>query len=323
MVTPAKQTLRIASRGSPLALWQANAVRDALLASEPELQVEVTVVRTTGDRVTNAPLSRIGDRGVFTKEVDGAVLAGDAEIAVHSLKDLPTTITAGLALVAVTRREDPRDVLIGPREAPTTIDSLPPGARVGTSSLRRRSQLLSLRRDLQVEDLRGNLNTRLAKLDEGAYDAILLAAAGVIRLGWRERISEWLEPERWLPAVGQGALAVVARDDDARTAERLAGLHDVQTGCTVAAERSLLRELEGGCQIPVGALATVSEDVMRLAGLVADLDGTRVLRHQAEGPVAEPDTLGQSVAEGLRKKGAQAILDQIRAAEAVPTPPEP
>jgi hydroxymethylbilane synthase len=317
------RTLRIVSRGSPLALWQANFVRDSLLATDPEVQVEISVVRTTGDRVTDVPLARIGDRGLFTKEVDAAVLGEDADIAVHSLKDLPTSITEGLALVAVTRREDPRDVLIGPRSAPATVASLPAGACVGTSSLRRRAQMLSLRPDLRVEDLRGNLNTRIARLDSGAYDAILLAAAGVIRLGWSDRISEWLEPERWLPAVGQGALAVVARADDARTADRLAVLHDVQTGCAVAAERALLRDLEGGCQIPVGALATVTDETMTLAGLVANLAGTRVLRHQLAGPVADAEALGHLVAAALRDSGAKEILDEIRATEAVPPPAAP
>jgi hydroxymethylbilane synthase len=317
------QTLRIASRGSPLALWQANSVRDALIAADAELVVEITVVRTTGDRVTDTPLARIGDRGLFTKEVDGAVLGAEAEIAVHSLKDLPTTITEGLALVAVTRREDPRDVLIARADAAPSLQELPAGARVGTSSLRRRAQLLARRPDLHAEDLRGNLNTRLSRLDEGGYDAILLAAAGVIRLGWRERISQWLDPEEWLPAVGQGALGVVARADDARTAERLSVLHDVTTGCAVAAERALLRELEGGCQIPVGALATVDGDAMRLAGLVASLDGSRVLRQVVEGPVAEAESLGRRVAEALREAGAQTILDAIRATEPVPEPPAP
>lgn len=316
-------TLRIASRGSPLALWQANAVRDSLIAADPQLQVEITILRTTGDRVTDTPLARIGDRGLFTKEVDGAVLDETAELAVHSLKDLPTTITDGLTLVAVTRREDPRDVLIGPSGRPTTIDTLPPGARVGTSSLRRRAQLGARRADVRVDDLRGNLNTRLARLDEGAYDAILLAAAGVIRLGWRDRISEWLDPEWWLPAVGQGALAVVARAEDARTAERLSVLHDVQTGCAVAAERALLRDLEGGCQIPIGALATVKGQTMKLGALVANLEGTRVLRRDMEGSAAEPEALGHRVAAALRELGAQAILDEIRDRESVPAPPAP
>lgn len=301
-----------------MALWQANAIRDALLAADPELEVEISVVRTKGDRITDAPLSRIGDRGLFTKEVDGAVLEGGADIAVHSLKDLPTRITTGLTLVAVTAREDPRDVLIGPPGSTVALDTLPPGARVGTSSLRRRAQLLATRPDLRVEDLRGNLNTRFDRLEAGDYDAILLAAAGVIRLGMAERIAEYLEPERWLPAVGQGALAVVARADDARTAERLSTLHDVPTGCAVAAERALLRELEGGCQIPIGALAEVDGDDLRLTAFVSSLDGKRLLRHQRTGKVAEAEEIGRLAAAALREQGADAILAEIRSQEAVP-----
>jgi hydroxymethylbilane synthase len=318
------QKLRIASRGSALALWQANSVRDSLLAGDEELEVVIEVVRTTGDRITDVPLAMIGDRGLFTKEIDSAVLGGEADLAVHSLKDVPTRIPEGLTLVAVTRREDPRDVLIC-REGDDarSLDSLRPGARVGTSSLRRRAQLRARRPDVEVVDLRGNLNTRLSRLDDGTYDAILLAAAGVIRLGWVERVSEWLSPERWLPAVGQGALAVVARADDARTAERLAVLHDVATGSAVAAERALLRELEGGCQIPVGALATVSGKTMRLAGLVADLEGRTVLRQELEGPASEAEALGHQVAAALREVGAQEILDGIRALEPAPPPPAP
>lgn len=317
------QLLRIASRGSPLALWQANAVRDALVAADASLEVEVTVVRTTGDRVTDVPLARIGDRGLFTKEVDTAVIEGEAEIAVHSLKDVPTSITEGMTLVAVTEREDPRDVLVGPPGTAVSVAGLASGARVGTSSLRRRAQLLGLRPDLHVADLRGNLNTRLGKLDGGSYDAILLAAAGVIRLGMRDRISEFLEPDRWLPAVGQGALAVVARADDARTAERLSTLHHVVTGCAVAAERALLRELEGGCQIPIGALATVDAEKLRLAAFVSSLDGTRLIRHEMEGELTEAEGIGQQVAEALRQQGADAILKEIRSEESVPAPPAP
>jgi hydroxymethylbilane synthase len=323
VVTAGATSLRIASRGSPLALWQAHAVRDALTRADPDLEVEIKVVRTTGDRVADVPLSQIGDRGLFTKEIDGAVLDGAADVAVHSLKDVPTAIADDLALVAVTRREDPRDVLICGPGAVFSLESLPTGARIGTGSLRRRAQLRARRPDLAVEDLRGNLNTRLARLDQGDYDAILLAAAGVIRLGWQDRVSEWLDPAEWLPAVGQGALAIVARADDARTAERIAPLHHVETGCAVAAERSLLRDLEGGCQIPIGGLATVSGDTMRLVGLVADLEGKRVLRHELEGPVSEPEGLGHRVAAALREKGAQAILDEIRAAGAIMPAPAP
>lgn len=318
------QKLRIASRGSALAMWQANFVRDALVAGGDDLEVVIDVVRTTGDRITDVPLAMIGDRGLFTKEIDSAVLGGEADLAVHSLKDVPTRIPEGLTLVAVTRREDPRDVLIcRAGDEASSLDSLRSGARVGTSSLRRRAQLRARRPDVEVVDLRGNLNTRLARLDDGTYDAILLAAAGVIRLGWVDRVSEWLSPDSWLPAVGQGALAVVARADDARTAERLAVLHDVDTGCAVAAERALLRDLEGGCQIPVGALATVVEDTMRLAGLVADLEGRSVLRQELEGPASDAEALGHRVAAALREVGAQEILDGIRAVEPASPPPAP
>ncbi len=322
MVNPTARPLRIASRGSPLALWQANTVRDALLRHDPELQVEINVIRTTGDRVTDAPLSQIGDRGVFTKEIDSAVLENTADIAVHSLKDLPTRITEGLALVAITQREDPRDVLITRADVPSSLEELPADSLVGTSSLRRRAQLLARRTDLRVADLRGNLNTRLAKLDAGDYDAIVLAAAGVIRLEMADRISQWLEPEWWLPAVGQGALGIVARADDALVAERLSVLHDVASGSAAAAERALLRDLEGGCQIPVGALATVDAGEMELTGMVSSLDGQRVLRHTLQSEGADPETLGLRVAAGLREQGAEAILAEIRE-QSGPTPAGP
>lgn len=318
-----RRELRIATRGSPLALWQANAVRDALLHTDPELAVELHVVRTTGDRVTDAPLSQIGDRGLFTREVDAAVLGGEADLAVHSLKDLPTRVAGGLALVAVTEREDPRDVLIGPAGASLTLESLPAGARVGTSSLRRRAQLLAARPDLRVLDLRGNLNTRLRKLDDGGYEAIVLAAAGVLRLGMRERISHWLDDAGWLPAVGQGALGVVARAEDTEAAQRLAVLHHDATGRATLAERTLLRDLEGGCQIPIGALGRVEGETLHLRALVADLDGEQVLRGSLDGPAAEPEALGLRLSELLRDRGAEAILAAIRASGTAPAPPAP
>ena len=314
-------SLRIATRGSPLALWQANAVRNAILASEPQTEVEVHVIRTTGDRVTDAPLSQIGERGLFTREVDAAVLDGTADLAVHSLKDLPTRIADGLTLAAVTEREDPRDVLIGPPGGAITLDSLPAEARVGTSSLRRRSQLLAARPDLQVLDLRGNLNTRLAKLDAGGYDAIVLAAAGVIRLGMEDRVAEWLDVDRWLPAVGQGALGVIVRAGDTATARRLAPLHAPDTGRATLAERTLLRDLEGGCQVPIGALGRVEGDVLHLRALVADLAGTRVLRGSMHGPADDPAALGLRLSEHLKLQGAEEILAEIRAVDSAPAPP--
>jgi hydroxymethylbilane synthase len=305
-------SVRIASRGSELALWQARAVEAALRAADPEVEVEIRVVRTTGDRILDVPLAKIGDKGLFTKELDEALLRGEADLAVHSLKDVPTRLPQGLALAAVTEREDPRDVLLAREGASGGLDGLPAGARVGTSSLRRRAQLRALRPELEVADLRGNLNTRLAKLDAGEYDAILLAAAGVRRLGWEARISGFLEPDAWLPAVGQGALAVVARADDRVTLARLRDLHHPDTADATAAERAFLSALEGGCQIPIGALATVSGDTLTLHGLVAGLEGEPLLRAERSGHRAEAREVGARLADDLLARGAGEVLSRIR-----------
>ena len=314
--------IRIASRGSELALWQARAVRDALLAAQPGLEVEISVVKTTGDRILDVPLAKIGDKGLFTKELDAALLAGDADLAVHSLKDVPTRLPDGLELVAVGRREDPRDVLILPPGRTGTLAALPPGARVGTSSLRRRAQLKALRPDLEVVDLRGNLNTRLAKLDRGEYDAVLLAAAGVVRLGWEERIAERLDPSEWLPAVGQGALGVVCRAGDERVRGLLSAFHDPFTAACTAAERAFLAALEGGCQIPIGALAHVDEDGLTLHGLVAGVDGEKVLRDSENAPsLDDASEAGRRLAARLLSLGAGEILARLRAE--TPRVPEP
>jgi len=313
--------LRIASRGSELALWQSRAVEAALRAADPAADLEIRVIRTTGDRIQDVPLAKIGDKGLFTKELDAALLAGEADLAVHSLKDVPTRIPQGLVLAAVTRREDPRDVLILAPGRSGGLDALPPGAHVGTSSLRRRSQLAALRPDLDIRDLRGNLNTRLAKLDAGEYDAIILAAAGVLRLGWRERISGFLEPDAWLPAVGQGALAVITRADSP-VAERLRPLHDAGTAACTTAERALLHSLEGGCQIPIGALATVEGGRLTLDALVADLGGERIIRTRQEGAMEDAESIGVHAAGHLLAAGAGEILVRIRA-EITPEPAAP
>lgn len=315
-------TLRMASRGSELALWQSRAVQSALTAADPDLRVEIDVIRTTGDVIQDVPLAKIGDKGLFTKELDAALLSGAADLAVHSLKDVPTRLPDGLALAAVTRREDPRDVVILPPGRRGGLYYLKSGARVGTSSLRRRAQLRALRPDLDIADLRGNLNTRLAKLDAGAYDAIVLAAAGVLRLGWAERIGQHLDAPAWLPAVGQGALAVVARADRPDVLERLRRVHDAATAACTAAERALLRALEGGCQVPIGALATLDGNAVVLHGLVAELEGRRILRVQEVGGMDDAELVGRRAAEALRQKGADEILDSIRAALA-PQPPAP
>jgi hydroxymethylbilane synthase len=318
-----EQTLRVASRGSQLALWQANAVAAALRTAHSGVGVEIEVIRTTGDRILDVPLARIGDRGLFTKEIDEALLEGRADLAVHSLKDVPTRLPEGLTIAAVSTREDPRDVLIPSPSGARSLRGLPAGARVGTSSLRRRSQLRRVRPDVEVVDLRGNLNTRLAKLDSGEYDAIILAAAGVIRLGWSSRIGEWLDPANWLPAVGQGALAVVARVDDAETISRLHPLHDSGTSECVAAERSFLRELEGGCQVPIGALATTVGDTIEIEGFVAGLDGERYLRHAHSGPRTAAVDIGRELAARLLADGAAGILQEVRRRHEAPGVPAP
>jgi hydroxymethylbilane synthase len=328
-VVGAARPVRIASRGSELALWQARAVEQAIRAASPEAEVEIAVVRTTGDRILDVPLAKIGDKGLFTKEIDAALLAGEADLAVHSLKDVPTRVPDGLEIVAVSRREDPRDVLILAPGQTGSLAALPAGARVGTSSLRRRAQLAALRPDLEVLDLRGNLNTRLAKLDRCDYEAIVLAAAGVLRLGWEARVAEYLDPAEWLPAVGQGALAVVARAGDERMRALLADFHDPFTAACTAAERAFLAALEGGCQIPIGALGCVDDEGFTLHGLVADVGGEQVLRDSEfvgmeEGEISSLDdagAVGRRLAARLMEMGAGEILARVRGE--TPRVPEP
>lgn len=323
MVTPPERRFRIAARGSRLALWQAETVRESLIAADPGLEVEISVIRTTGDRITDVPLARIGERGLFTREVDDALLDGRAEIAVHSLKDVPTVLPNGLLLAAITEREDPRDVLIGPMGRPVTLESLRPGAIVGTSSLRRRAQLRRLRADVEVVDLRGNLDTRLAKLDAGNHDAIILAAAGIARLGLVERISHYLPADSWIPAVGQGALAVVVREGDAAAIEAVRTLHHAESAAAVTAERAFLRALEGGCQVPIGALATVADGELSVDGFVADLEGRAYLRDRIVGPADEAAALGDALARRLIHAGADGLLDEVRAMIDKPGIPSP
>jgi hydroxymethylbilane synthase len=306
--------LRIASRGSELALWQARAIESALRAADPDLEISIQIVRTTGDRILDVPLARIGDRGLFTKELDEVLLAGDAEIAVHSLKDVPTRLPQGLTIAAITERADPRDVLICREGLGPSLAELPSGARVGTSSLRRRAQLLVSRPDLRVEDLRGNLNTRVAKLEAGDHDAIVLAAAGVQRLGWSPRISSYLELSDWLPAVGQAALAVVARTDAPDVHRYLQGLHHSSTAACVAAERAFLAAVEGGCQVPVGALARHEDEHLLLDAFIADTDGSALLRDTRVAAFTEPQWLGTCLAEDLLARGGKEILERVRAA---------
>lgn len=315
--------IRIASRGSELALWQARAVQRALSGADPTLPVEIRVVRTTGDRVLDVPLARIGDRGLFTKEIDDALLRGEADLAVHSLKDVPTRLAEGLRIAAVSAREDPRDVLLLPDGRCGSLDELPAGARVGTSALRRRAQLRARRPELNVADVRGNLGTRVARLDSGEYDALILAAAGVRRLGWRHRISESFPIHEWLPAVGQGALAIVTRADDEANAHRLQVVHHAATGWATTAERSFLHALEGGCQVPIAAHARIDGESLRLEGLVADLDGREVLRDAVIGGRDGAERVGAELARRLLDRGAGEILRSVRVAAGAHPPPPP
>lgn len=315
--------LRIASRGSQLALWQAHAVERALLAADPAVEVRIDVVKTIGDKILDVPLAKIGDKGLFTKELDEALLSGAADLAVHSLKDVPTRLPHGLVIAAITVREDPRDVLILAPGVTGSLAALPAGARVGTSSLRRRAQLQARRPDLEVLDLRGNLNTRLAKLDRGEYEGIILAAAGVLRLGWEDRISEILDPADWLPAVGQGALAVVARADDEAVLERLRPLEHAPTAAATTAERAFLRSLEGGCQVPIGALAELHDGRLTLHGLVASARGDTILRSAIEGALEDAADLGRSLAAELLGKGAGEVLAEIRREVPAARPEQP
>jgi len=292
--------LVIASRGSQLALWQARWVAAQLSAAGHECRIEI--IKTTGDKIADVPLAKVGTKGLFTKEIEEALLDGRADLAVHSLKDLPTELPEGLVLAAVPEREDPRDAVVGKKLA-----DLPPGAKVGTSSLRRAAQLLKLRPDLQVESIRGNLDTRLRKLDEGQYDAILLAAAGLKRLGWGDRIAEILEPEQMCPAVGQGALAIETRAGF----EAVAMLDHADTHTAVMAERGVLRALGGGCQVPIGAYATVFNGRVRLLAIVAAPDGSQMVGAQAGGAAAEAAEIGARLAAYLLQRGARQILEAV------------
>ncbi|AFU99535.1 hydroxymethylbilane synthase [Simiduia agarivorans] len=301
--------LRIATRTSALALWQANYVKDRLAALHPDLTVELVPLVSKGDKILDVPLAKVGGKGLFVKELETAMLDGEADIAVHSMKDVPMEFPAGLGLAVICQREDPRDAFVS-NTYPSLAD-LPQGAVVGTSSLRRQAQLLERRPDLQIKFLRGNVNTRLAKLDAGDYDAIILAAAGLIRLGFHDRIAEYLMTDVSLPAGGQGAVGIECRTDDDAIKALIAPLHHELSAQQVTAERAMNRRLEGGCQVPIGCFAIHQEGQLFLRGLVASTDGKRILRDEIRGPVAQAETLGVTLAERLLAAGADAILAEV------------
>ena len=301
--------LRIATRKSALALWQAEYVKARLEQLDPSITVSLVPMVSRGDQLLDSPLAKIGGKGLFVKELETAMLNDEADLAVHSMKDVPMQFPEGLGLYAICEREDPRDAFVSNNF--DHLDSLPAGSVVGTSSLRRQAQIMARRPDLQIRFLRGNVNTRLAKLDAGEYDAIILATAGLVRLGFGERIRYSMPPEESLPAGGQGAVGIECRSDDIELQALLLKLNDEDSALRVRAERALNTRLNGGCQVPIACYAERENGQLWLRGLVGDPDGQRLLRAEARGAESDPETLGISVAEDLLAQGAQAILDAV------------
>ncbi len=297
--------LRIGSRGSQLALWQAHHISGLL--RERGHEVELKIIKTTGDKITDVALAKVGTKGMFTKEIEEALADGSIDLAVHSLKDLPTEVSSGFEIAAITTRENPRDVFCSSKYK--NIDDLPRGARVGTSSLRRQAQLKAVRPDLEIFPLRGNVDTRLRKLEAGEYDAIILAAAGLYRLGKTELVRQVISADTMCPAAGQGALGIEIRAGDAVTRQHLTFLDDAAARATTTCERALLNKLGGGCQVPIGAFAEVRNGRLHLEAIVADPDGSKVLRESRDG--SDPVQLGESVGQTLLERGGDAILEAV------------
>lgn len=300
---------RIATRQSPLALWQAQYVQQRLMAAHPGLQVELVPMVTKGDVILDTPLAKVGGKGLFVKELEQAMLENRADLAVHSMKDVPVNFPEGLGLVTICEREDPRDAFVSNHY--NAIDELPQGAVVGTSSLRRQCQLSSRRPDLIIRSLRGNVGTRLGKLDAGEYDAIILAAAGLKRLGLEDRIRQALPAELSLPAVGQGAVGIECRLDDSALITLLQALNHSETAVCVRAERAMNTRLEGGCQVPIGSFAVLEDDQLWLRGLVGAPDGSQMVTGERRGPREQAEQMGISLAEELLNKGAREILHEV------------
>ena len=302
-------TLRIATRKSPLALWQAEEVSRRLKNYHPDLEIELVPMTTKGDQILNSPLSKVGGKGLFVKELEVAMLEGRADIAVHSMKDVPMEFPEGLQLSAVLERDDPRDAFISDKYK--SLDDLPDGAILGTSSLRRQTVIKNAYPALEIKMLRGNINTRIAKLEAGEYDAIILAASGLKRMGFDERITAIIEPEVMLPAVGQGALGIEGRVDDAEVDALLAPLRDSETTIRLTTERAMNNRLNGGCQIPVAGYSEVNDDQVTLRGLIGFTDGSKIYRSEKSASVADAEALGIAVAEDLMAQGGDKVLESL------------
>jgi len=304
---PPKQ-LRIGTRASQLALWQANWVKSELEKRYPGMEVTLTKIKTIGDKILDVPLAQVGGKGLFVKEIEEAMLRGEIDIAVHSMKDVPTEFPEGLGLHCITEREDPRDAVISRN---VKFSELPQGARIGTSALRRQAQLLKVRPDLQMVIIRGNVETRIRKLEDDNLDAVILAAAGLKRLGFTEKVGEYLDTDLSIPAIGQGALGIECRLDNAVITETIDFFNHPDTSYAVRAERALLKRCEGGCQVPIAAHGTVSGGVLRLVGFIAAVDGQRSVRGEVSGPVGECEKLGIKLADQLLGEGGKAILEEV------------
>ncbi len=316
---PPVDRLVIGTRGSQLALWQSECVKAELLRHYPALSISVEIIKTTGDKILDAPLAKIGDKGLFTKELEHALLARRIDAAVHSMKDVPTQLPAGLAIAAVTRREDVRDVFLAhPQKGHRNLADVPYGGTIATGSLRRRCQLKAYRPDLNIVEIRGNLNTRFTRLEESAWDGMILARAGVMRLGFGERITETLPVETMLPAVGQGALAIEIRQNEPLLTSLFKPLSSEATTFSVEAERAFLRRLEGGCQVPIGAYGRIEGGELYLDGLVGSLNGSRIIRGKVHGTPADAERLGTSLAQSLYDGGGREILREIRTLQPQP-----
>jgi hydroxymethylbilane synthase len=302
-------TIRIGTRGSQLALWQAGWVKTAIEQHAPGVTVALDIIKTKGDKILDVPLAKVGGKGLFVKEIEEAILDGRIDLAVHSMKDMPAELPSGLAITAIPRRENPLDALVA--HSCHSLEALPFGAVVGTSSLRRSAQLLRIRPDLHIEPLRGNLDTRLKKLDTAHLDAIVLAAAGLIRLGLSHRITSMLDHDTMLPAVGQGALCIESRENDAAIDALLEPLEDPSTRIAVTAERAFLERLEGGCQVPIAGHAVVADHQVSITGLVSDLDGRQIVSASTTGPCDHAAALGRQLAETLLGRGAGEILERL------------
>ena len=317
-----KNKVVIGTRASKLALWQAEWVKSELERMNPGLKVELNKIKTTGDKILDVPLAKVGGKGLFVKEIEEALLRGEADLAVHSMKDVPTEFPEGLHLAVICEREDPRDAFIAPVQGSAfkvqSFGQLPAGAALGTSSLRRSSQLLSIRPDLRIVQLRGNLETRFRKLDEGQFDAMILAAAGVKRLGWAQRITEIIDPSVSLPAIGQGAIGIECRTGDGFINSLISSLNHKETSICVRAERALLKRLQGGCQVPIAAHAVIRAGRLVMDGLVGSVTGDRIIKEHLEGNIEDAETIGITLGEKLLSMGADKILAEVYGSEVRP-----